>query len=267
MSVSGSWRNPIFINTIGHSAGVLLFGLIIGLLMRDWRSHGRRRAKLSLMAASLALGWNVGSLVVLASNVPASSAWIEFVATASFSMLSLLPAVLLQVAVQGQHRAVVAAGYLVSACAIVLHFCEPFLGAAGLHQAGLVSIVFGFGVLTITAALRALNHPRPRVINVDGNPAYPSAIEELKRTRELGRRCRCRPVRYLNNLVEQDHRAIKRRVRAMQGFRAFHSAWRTIQGVETVNMIRKGQIRWLPKDDILGQAAFIVGLFGVALTA
>jgi transposase-like protein len=116
-------------------------------------------------------------------------------------------------------------------------------------------------------ALRALNHPRPRVINVDGNPAYPSAIEELKRTRELGRRCRCRPVRYLNNLVEQDHRAIKRRVRAMQGFRAFHSAWRTIQGVETVNMIRKGQIRWLPKDDILGQAAFIVGLFGVALTA
>src|SRR3954469_12697845 len=46
------------------------------------------------------------------------------------------------------------------------------------------------------------NHPRPRVINVDGNPAYPSAIHELKRTRELGRRCRCRPVRYLNNVVE-----------------------------------------------------------------
>ena len=39
---------------------------------------------------------------------------------------------------------------------------------------------------------------------------------------ELSRRCR--PVRYLNNLVEQDHRAIKRRVRAMQGFRSFHSA-------------------------------------------
>jgi transposase-like protein len=116
-------------------------------------------------------------------------------------------------------------------------------------------------------ALRALNHPRPRVVNVDGNPAYPRAIEELKRTRELGRRCRCRPVRYLNNLVEQDHRAIKRRVRAMPGFRAFHSAWRTIQGVETVNMIRKGQIRWLPKDDILGQAAFIAGLFGVAIAA
>jgi len=116
-------------------------------------------------------------------------------------------------------------------------------------------------------ALRSANHPRPRVVNVDENPAYPRAIEVLKCTRELGRRCRCRPVRYLNNVVEQDHRAIKQRVRAMQGFRSFHSAWRTIQGVETVNMIRKGQIRWLPKNDILGQAAFIVGLFGVAMAA
>src|SRR3954471_10928410 len=64
-------------------------------------------------------------------------------------------------------------------------------------------------------ALQSANHPRPRVVNVDRNPAYPRAIEELKSTRELGRRCRCRPVRYLNNVVEQDHRAIKRRVRAM----------------------------------------------------
>ena len=92
-------------------------------------------------------------------------------------------------------------------------------------------------------------------------------IDELKRARELGRRCRCRPVRYLNNVVEQDHRAIKRRVRAGQGFRSFHAAWRTIQGVETINMIRKGQIRWLPKDDIVGQALFITDLFGVAMVA
>jgi transposase, IS6 family len=116
-------------------------------------------------------------------------------------------------------------------------------------------------------ALRSPNHPRPRVVNVDGNPAYPRAIDELKGSQDLGRRCRCRPVRCLNNIVEQDHRAIKRRIRAMQGFRSFHSARRTIQGTETVNMIRKGQIRWLPKEDILGHAAFITGLFGVALAA
>ena len=72
-------------------------------------------------------------------------------------------------------------------------------------------------------------------------------------------------MRYLNNVVEQDHRAIKRRMRASQGFRSFDSAWRTIQGIETVNMIRKGQIRWIAKDDIVGQAAFVAGLFGVAV--
>ena len=114
-------------------------------------------------------------------------------------------------------------------------------------------------------ALRAPGHPRPRVINVDKNPSYPKVIAELKQTRELGRRCRCRPVRFLNNIVEQDHRAIKRRVRASQGFRSFCSAWRTLQGIETVNMIRKGQVRWIPKGDIVGQVAFILRLFGVAL--
>jgi transposase, IS6 family len=62
-------------------------------------------------------------------------------------------------------------------------------------------------------ALAAPGHRRPRVINVDGNPSYPKVIEELKRERVLGRRCRCRIVPYLNNIVEQDHRSIKRRVK------------------------------------------------------
>ena len=68
---------------------------------------------------------------------------------------------------------------------------------------------------------------------------------------------------YLNNIVEQDHRAIKRRVRASQGFRAFACAWRTLQGIEKMHMIRKGQVRWLSKDDIAGQAAFVERLFGL----
>jgi transposase-like protein len=44
--------------------------------------------------------------------------------------------------------------------------------------------------------------PRPRVINVDGHPAYASAVAELKQTGELGRRCRCRTAPYLNNVIE-----------------------------------------------------------------
>ena len=45
--------------------------------------------------------------------------------------------------------------------------------------------------------LRAPGHPRPRVINVDGNPAYPKVVAELKRERRLGRRCRCRTCPYM----------------------------------------------------------------------
>src|SRR5690348_10953857 len=94
-----TWHDPILINTIGHTAGVLLFGLIIALLIRDWRSHDMRQIKLSLIAALLALGWNIGSLTVLGSP-DAGFRVIEIVVTASFSMLSLLPAVLLQVVAQ-----------------------------------------------------------------------------------------------------------------------------------------------------------------------
>ena len=112
-------------------------------------------------------------------------------------------------------------------------------------------------------ALQAPGHPRPRVITVDGNPSYPKVIAELKRERKLGRRCRCRTCPYLNNVVEQDHRGIKRRVNASQGFRSFHGAWRTIQGYEVLHMIRKGQVRWLPKGDVLGQIQFIRETLGL----
>jgi IS6 family transposase len=71
-------------------------------------------------------------------------------------------------------------------------------------------------------------------------------------------------VPYLNNIVEQDHRSIKRRVNASLGFRSFDSAQRTIQGYEAMHMIRKGQVRWLAKDDILAQIRFIKLIFRLA---
>jgi transposase, IS6 family len=112
-------------------------------------------------------------------------------------------------------------------------------------------------------ALAKPNCRRPRVINVDGNPSYPVVIDELKRDHTLGRRCRCRVVPYLNNIVEQDHRAIKRRINASLGFRSFAGAERTIQGYEAMHMIRKGQVRWLAKGDIAGQVHFIHVIFGL----
>jgi transposase, IS6 family len=105
---------------------------------------------------------------------------------------------------------------------------------------------------------------RPRVINVDGNPAYVSAMTELRQTGELGQRCRCRPSPYLNNVLEQDHRFIKKRIAASLWFRSIGGALNTIAGYEAMNMIRKGQIRWLPKGDIVGQVEFVQRMFGIA---
>ena len=93
----------------------------------------------------------------------------------------------------------------------------------------------------LAKALGGENHPAPRVINTDKHAGYPPAIAQLKAEGALEENCRHRPVQYLNNVLEQDHRAIKRRVRASQHFRSFWGAWRTIAGYEAIHMIRKGQ--------------------------
>jgi IS6 family transposase len=64
--------------------------------------------------------------------------------------------------------------------------------------------------------------------------------------------------------LEQDHRAIKRRINPSQHFRSFWSAWRTIAGYEAIHMIRKGQASWTPAGMKVGLLhRFIVGMFGI----
>jgi IS6 family transposase len=95
-------------------------------------------------------------------------------------------------------------------------------------------------------------------------PIYSSAISDTKKEGTLRNCCRHRPVQYLNNILEPDHRAIKRRVNAKEGFREFQAARRTIQGYEVVHMIRKGQGRWVAGNDLLRQIQFIDSLFDLA---
>ena len=114
--------------------------------------------------------------------------------------------------------------------------------------------------LFLRLALSGSGGVRPRVVNVDGHPAYVRAIAELKDSRDLSRRCRCRPSPYLNNIIEQDHRFIKKRIIASLGFRSPEGAWRTIEGYEAMRMIPKGQVRWLAKGDVVGQRQFIHNL-------
>ena len=108
-------------------------------------------------------------------------------------------------------------------------------------------------------------NPQPRVINVDQNRAYPAAVEELKVEGTLRRRCRLRQCKYLNNVVEQDHRVSKKRVWLARGYQSFSTAWRTLQGIEAVHMIRKGRAKWVGKGDPLAQLQFIEELFGLAI--
>lgn len=113
-------------------------------------------------------------------------------------------------------------------------------------------------------AMNAAHNQLPRVINVDKNAAYPKAIDELKADQTLTETTELRRVKYLNNIVEQDHRFIKRRVNPGRGFGSFNTARRTLRGYEAMNTIRKGQVKGIEKGDILGQVEFVDQIFQVA---
>jgi transposase, IS6 family len=76
--------------------------------------------------------------------------------------------------------------------------------------------------------LQALHTRTPRVITVDKNASYSPAFEALQQESMLPESCVLRPCKYLNNVVEQDHRFVKRLVNPGLGFRAFHTVQRTI---------------------------------------
>src|SRR6202140_4320770 len=106
-------------------------------------------------------------------------------------------------------------------------------------------------------ALAPPHPPNPRTLTVDKNPAYPRAVADMKSDGQLWRRTRLRQCKYLNNIVEQDHRRIKRLVRPGLVFGSFRTAPQTLAGFETMAMMRKGQVRKIDGHDIPGQAAFI----------
>ena len=104
----------------------------------------------------------------------------------------------------------------------------------------------------------------PRTITVDKNAAYPCAAAEMKAADELWRFARLRQCKLLNNIVEQDHRRVKRLVTPTLGFGSFHTARRTLAGYEAMAMIRKGQVWKVGGRDMRTQGTFVAELFQVA---
>ena len=111
-------------------------------------------------------------------------------------------------------------------------------------------------------ALGSKHNQMPRAITVDKNPAYPSAVNELKNDRILPQNVSLRQIKYLNNIVEQDHRSIKQIVRPILGFQSFHTAIKTLKGIEIMHMIKKGQVENLNRY-VLAEVNFINQLFGI----
>ena len=87
------------------------------------------------------------------------------------------------------------------------------------------------------------NRRTPTKITLDAYAASHRAVREMKETGELPRRVKVRSSQYLNNLVEQDHRRIKQRIRPMLGFKRFDHAAITLSGIELAEKIKKGQFK------------------------
>ncbi len=112
--------------------------------------------------------------------------------------------------------------------------------------------------------LKAEHTQAPRVITVDKNAAYPIGVEILKSDKTLAAQTQLRQSKYLNNVIEQDHRNIKPITKLMMGFKSFNTARRTLSGIEAMNMIRKGQVSGINQGDSVSQAKFIEAISGAS---
>jgi len=104
----------------------------------------------------------------------------------------------------------------------------------------------------------------PRMITLDAYAASHRAVRELKSEGRLPRRVRVRSSKYLNNMIEQDHRRIKQRIRPMLGFKRFESAAVTISGIELVQKIQKQQFK---TGTLGGRSATMPELWNAVLAA
>ena len=103
----------------------------------------------------------------------------------------------------------------------------------------------------------------PRVINVDKSPTFPPALAELKATNEAPQNTKLRAVKYLNNSMENDHKSTKSKSRYRQWYQSFSTARNTLDGMEAMRMLKKGQVRNIGKN-VAKQNSFVLSLFAIA---
>src|SRR5258707_3339952 len=156
-----SIHEPVLVNTIGHCAGAVIFGILLWLFIVNWRRAGEGRSSLPALAAALAMLWNIGSLIALAAG-PSGGMAADIIVAASFSVLSLLPAVLLHISLAANHRTLWLSGYLLSAIAVALHISDLLTQAPRFHHAALLLVTLGFGGLTAVSGILDMRQENPR---------------------------------------------------------------------------------------------------------
>lgn len=104
----------------------------------------------------------------------------------------------------------------------------------------------------------------PRVIIVDKSPTFPPALSELQEEEEFTDNTRLRPIKYLNNAMENDHKSTKCKSRYRQWYQSFETAKRAITGMETMRLFQKGQLKYVAKGDVCAQNDIINKLFNLA---
>ena len=164
IDIFGDSRHLV-VNSLGHAAGVLIFGIFLALVFGQRTFQQLRASRLSLLAAALALLWNLASLAVLLMG-PSNGAGERIIAGIGFCVLSLLPSVLLDLCLANRFPIVVRAGYVLSSCAVLAHLIEFFYDSAKFHRLGLAAITFGFGLLTVTSVVMVLwsGEENPRLL-------------------------------------------------------------------------------------------------------
>jgi len=113
-------------------------------------------------------------------------------------------------------------------------------------------------------ALKAMNDCPPSSITTDKLASYPKAIRRLQKEDLLSKDVEHRTSKYLNNIIEADHGALKRVTRPTRGFQRMKTAYASIKGFEVMRMIRRGHCV-LQQPGAAGEIRLVNQLFGLAV--
>ena len=112
-------------------------------------------------------------------------------------------------------------------------------------------------------ALKMMGDYPPSSITTDGLASYPKAIRRLQSEGLLSKHVEHRTSKYLNNIIEADHGALKRVIRPARGFQRMRTVAATLKGFEVMRMIRRGHCG-LAQRGVTGEIRLVNQLFGLA---